>query len=136
MTEVRTAREIFEDFQRAVLSGEHGLLSGEGCAEDVVVEWPFARPGSPKRIVGRGAFEEFARAGAAALPVRFDEFRDVVVHETADGTIVVEYEMVATSLVTGVQHAAPFVMILKTENGKIVLCREYQNPLALDAVRA
>src|SRR5690242_13264078 len=89
-------REAFEAFQRAVLSGELGLR-GDSCAEDVVVEFPFARPGMPRRIEGRDQFLAFASERRDALPIRFEEFRNVVVHETADPEMIIaEYEMVAT----------------------------------------
>ncbi len=121
-------REAFARFQETMLSGESG---SENIAEDVVVEWPFA-PGGPKRIVGREEFLAFAVPSRSALPVRFDEFRNVVVHETLDPEVAIaEYEVVATHLESGRQLSAPFVMVLRVRDEQIVLCREYQNPLAM-----
>jgi|SRR5438067_10110525 len=124
-------REVFENFQRSALSGDLGFIE-DRHAEDVVVEFPFARPGMPRRIEGRAEFAAFAKAGRAALQIRFEEFRNVVIHETADPELIIaEYEMVATGP-DGRRHSAPFVMVLKVSGGQVVLCREYQNPLALE----
>lgn len=126
-----TPREIFARMQRQWFSDEatldHGLL-----ADDVVVEMPFALPGQPNRIQGRQNFIAFAEAGRAALPVRFEGCRNVVVHETADpNVIVVEYELAATLTTTGVSAAAPFIGVLRVRDGLVTHWREYQNPLAI-----
>jgi ketosteroid isomerase-like protein len=124
-------REAFARFQDSVLSGALGF---DNLAEDVVVEWPFA-PGGPARIEGRESFVAFAAPSREALPVRFDEFRNVVVHETTDPEVVIaEYELVGTHLETGRQSSAPFVMVLRVRDGKLVHCREYQNPLVMAEV--
>jgi uncharacterized protein len=123
-------REAFARFQESVLKGAVGF-DDRLLADDVVIEVPFA-PGGPKRTEGKAAFLAYAVPSRAALPVRFDEFRDVVVHETADPEVVIaEYEMVATHLQTGRQSSASFVMVLRVRDGQIVHCREYQNPLAM-----
>ncbi|MBM7788218.1 nuclear transport factor 2 family protein [Tenggerimyces flavus] len=121
-------REVFDRFQQATLAGTIGF---DDLAEDVVIEWPFA-PGGPARVEGRSEFVAFATPSRQALPVRFDEFRDVVVHETADPEVVVaEYTLVGTHLPSGRELAAPFVMVLRVRDGELVFCREYQNPLAM-----
>jgi uncharacterized protein len=61
-------------------------------AEDVLVETPFS-PRRPQRWQGRKEFSAFAAATRAALPVRFEEVRNVVIHQTTDPEVlVVEYE--------------------------------------------
>ena len=70
--------------------------------------------------------------GRAAFPVRFDDCRAVVVHETADPeVIVVEYELVGTHTTTGVTASAPFIAVLRTRDGKLAHWREYQHTLAI-----
>jgi hypothetical protein len=72
-------------------------------ADDVVIETPFAAPGRPTRTEGKQRVLEYTQAGRALFPVRFDDCRNVVVHETLDPeVIVVEYELVGTHTVTGV----------------------------------
>jgi ketosteroid isomerase-like protein len=124
-------REIFEHFQRTVL-GEPGALLAERYAPDVVVEFPFAPDGRPRRILGRDAFLAFAQPRRAALPVRFEEIRNVVVHETADPEVIVaEYELVGTVTSTGRRADAGFVSVLRVRAGQIVHWREYQNAPAM-----
>jgi ketosteroid isomerase-like protein len=113
------------------LHGEHGdsLL-----AEDVVVEWPFAAPGRPRRIEGRGAFLAMAGAGRAALPFRFDEFTLDAQHETADPDVVVlEYRLGGTVTTTGERRSAAFISVIEVRGGRIVRWREYQDTMAIAA---
>ncbi|MGH3240652.1 MAG: nuclear transport factor 2 family protein [Spirillospora sp.] len=127
-----TAHDLFARFQRNVLAGEPGL-DEEICAENVVVETPFAR----RRIEGRANVVAMTKEGRAALPVVFEEFRDVVVHETADPeVIVVEYELVARVPASGKRASAPFVLVLRARDGRIVLWREYQDAAAIMAALA
>ena len=68
----------------------------------------------------------------ALFPVRFDDCRGVVVHETADPeVIVVEYELVGTHTTTGVTASAPFIGVLRTRDGKLAHWREYQHTLVI-----
>ncbi len=131
MPAVLSPREVFEHMQRQWLGGES--LGGEDLlADDVVIELPFAPPGRPSRFAGRERFLAFAEPQRAAFPVRFEEVRDVVVHDTADPeVIVVEYALAGTVTTTGHRAAAPFVGVLRVRDGKIVGWREYQNAQAI-----
>jgi ketosteroid isomerase-like protein len=134
MTEPMTVpgpREVFERMQQQWLGAATGL--GEDLlAEDVVIEVPFAPPGRPRRFEGREQFLAFAEPERAAFPGRFEEVRNVVVHETADPeVIVVEYELAGTVTTTGRRAAAPFIGVLRVRDGKTVHWREYQNVLAI-----
>lgn len=136
-TPKRTPREVFERIQRAWLEAAAdamGDFDTDLWAEDVVVEVPFAPPGGPRRFEGREEFRAHATAGRAALPVRFEEVRNVVVHDTTDPeVIVVEYELAGTVLTTGRRAAAPFIAVLRARNGQVVHWREYQDTLAVTA---
>src|SRR5690349_12425580 len=105
--------EVFEHMQQQWLgtADDTDLLA---LAEDAVVELPFAPPGRPKRYEGRDEFLAFARPERAMLPARFEEVRNVVIHDTTDPeVIVVEYELVGTVTTTGQQAAAPFIGVLR-----------------------
>jgi uncharacterized protein len=124
-------RELFERWQRLVLANDPDTL-GTLSADDVVLETPFAAPGHPRRIEGREQFLAFARPRRAALPARFEEFRNVVIHDTADPNVIVaEYELAGTVTTTGTRASAPFVVVLTTRDGKIVGWREYQDTLGM-----
>lgn len=130
-----TALEVYESMRRGWV-GDPAYLD-ELWAEDVVVEAPFAAPGQPERFEGREAFLAFATAGRAALPVRFEEYRDEVIHETADpDVLVVEYTLVGRSTVTGKVGAAAFIGVLRVRDGKISHWREYQDTMGIAAALA
>jgi uncharacterized protein len=123
-------REVFEQMQRQWLGqvdDDFGLL-----ADDAVIEVPFAPPGRPSRFEGRASFLAFAGPERDNFPVRFEEVRDVVIHDTADPeVIVVEYELAGVVTTNGRRASAPFIGVLRVRGGKIVLWREYQNALAI-----
>ena len=124
-------REVFEHLQQAWLGKASDLTDGL-WAEDVIVELPFAPPGRQQRWQGREEFSAFAAATRAALPVRLEEIRNVVIHETTDPEVlVVEYELAGTVTTTGRHASAPFIGVLRARNGQIVHWREYQNTLAM-----
>jgi ketosteroid isomerase-like protein len=124
-------REIFERFRRMIVSNDLDAF-GKLAADDVIVEEPFAPPGRPRRIVGREQIAAYARPRRAALPVRFEDFRDVVIHDTADPqTIIAEYAMTGTVTTTGRQASASFVTVLTVRDGQIVRWREYQDTLGI-----
>ncbi|MET7748689.1 nuclear transport factor 2 family protein [Micromonospora sp. NPDC005367] len=126
-----TPSEIF-DSMRARWLANLSTYEADLLADDVVIETPFAAPGRPTRTQGKQRVLEYTQAGRAVFPVRFDDCRNVVVHETADPeVIVVEYELVGTHLATGVTASAPFIGVLRTRDGKLAHWREYQHTLAI-----
>ncbi|MEV7010905.1 nuclear transport factor 2 family protein [Streptosporangium sp. NPDC051022] len=130
-SDVPGPRELFERMRRYWLD-DVAITEGGLLAEDVVVEMPFAPPGRPRRVEGRERFAAFAAQGRAALPVRFDEIRELAVHETADPeVIVVEYEITGTVTTTGRRATAPFVGVLRARDGKVTHWREYQDAMAI-----
>ncbi len=130
-----TAREVYESMCRAWIEDPAAL--DDLWTEDVVVEVPFAAPGRPRRFDGRDSFVAFAKAGREALPVRIEDCRDVVVHETADpDMIVVEYVLVGRSTITGTQGSAAFIGVLRARDGKIAHWREYQDTMGMAAAFA
>jgi ketosteroid isomerase-like protein len=99
-------REVFAHMRQQWLGNAVNPLDSL-LAADAVIETPFALPGRPRRFEGREEFLAFAQAGRAALPVRFEECREIAVHDTADPeVIVVEYELAGTVTTTGHRAAA------------------------------
>lgn len=131
MTRMPAPREVFDRMRRGWFGNTE--FDGDLLAEDAVIEAPFAPPGRPGRIEGRAEFLAFvARERAALPPMRLDEVRNVVVHETTDPeVIVVEYEIAGTLTATGRQAAAAFIGVLRARDGKVAHWREYQNTLAI-----
>ena len=122
-----TARDVFDEFRKYVLGEVHEEL----WAPDAVVEVPFAA-GGPRRTEGRDNFLAETKTSRESLPVRFEEMRNVVVHDTTDpNKIIVEYELVGTILTTGKRESALFIVVMEVRDGLMTLWREYQNTLAM-----
>lgn len=122
-----TARDVFDDFREHLLDGSPEEL----WSPDVVIEQPFAA-GGPSRIEGRDNFLAVTKTSRESLPVRVEEMRNVVVHETTDpNRIIVEYELVGTVLTTGKRESALFIAVMEVRDGLMTLWREYQNTLAM-----
>jgi uncharacterized protein len=126
-------REIFRRFQELVLANDLTAL-GQLSADDVIVEAPFAPPGQPRRFDGRDQFLAWARPRQAAFPARFEEFRNVLIHDTADPNVIIaEYDLCGTVTTTGQKAAASFIAVLETRDGRIARWREYQDTPAIAA---
>jgi len=128
----QSPREAFARFQEEVLSNAPDLTPGL-YTDNVIVEIPFARLGIPDRVEGLKAFKAMARAGRAALPVRFEEFRNVTIHNTDDPAVVIaEYELAGTVTTTKRLASARFIVILTVdEQGRIAHWREYSDHQAI-----
>jgi ketosteroid isomerase-like protein len=97
-------------------------------APDGRLEMPFRRPGIPEAWQGREQIRAAATAGWAAVPLRFDDVRNLRVHETADPEVVVaEHDLVGAGTADGRPFSFPFVWILRVRNGQIAVLREYLN---------
>ncbi len=133
MTEaVPTTRQLYDRMRRDWMSGT--TASPDLYAEDVVVETPFSPPGTRRRTEGRDEWLAFSGASRAALPVRFEEYREIAVHETADPQVLVaEYELTGTVTTTGRRATARFIGVLGVRDGRIALWREYQDVLTMAA---
>ena len=64
--------------------------------------------------------------------IRFDEYRNVVVHETTDPeVIIVEYEAHGTVITTGAPFQQMVIAVFRVQHGQIMSYRDYINPLPL-----
>jgi hypothetical protein len=91
------ARSVFDRLQNATLTRDPQIA--ELFAADGVIEWPFARPGVPTRIIGLPAIRSLDTAWFQAPPLEYQAFAGTVVHETADPEfIVAEYDIQAVTV--------------------------------------
>jgi ketosteroid isomerase-like protein len=64
-------------------------------------------------------------------PLRYERYRTIAIHQTADpDTIVVEQEVAGTSATTG-SFVLPNLLVLRARHGQITHLRDYANLLAL-----
>lgn len=121
------ARAVFDAFREHVFEQQPERF----WAPDVVVEQPFA-VGGPSRVEGVDNWLASSKASKESLPVRFEEMRNVVVHDTTDpNKLVVEYELTGTVLTTGKHESAAFIAVMEVRDGLMTLWREYQNTFAI-----
>ena len=100
-------------------------------APDGYIEWPYRPPGVPARLQGRTEIHRYLNEAAKAF-IRFDEYRDVVIHETTDPeVIIVEYEAHGTVVKTGAPFRQTVIAVFRVRNGQILSYRDYINPLPL-----
>jgi hypothetical protein len=101
----------------------------ELLADDAVLEMPLAPPGLPERVEGKAAIRGFLTDSQFFSKL---EFHDVLVHRTSDPELVlVEYRSTGTFEATGSEYANRYALVFRAREGRIVLYREYFNPMAL-----
>ncbi|SCF01474.1 nuclear transport factor 2 family protein [Micromonospora mirobrigensis] len=125
-----TSREVVEQILRASREQDTERFV-DLFAPDGYIEWPYLPAGIPGRVEGRDQIREFLTAHANGL-VKFDEYRDTVIHETTDPQVViVEYEAHGTVIPTGASLHQKIIAVLRIRDGLVVAYRDYLNPLVL-----
>jgi ketosteroid isomerase-like protein len=125
------ALEILERMREAAITRSAEEMSSV-YAVDAVHEFPFSKPGVPSRMEGRDAIMSFITAFWNTSPLRYERYRTIAIHGTADqDTIVVEQEVEGTSSTTG-SFVLPNIMVLKARHGEIAYLRDYANLLAVE----
>jgi uncharacterized protein len=127
-TGTATPREIFERMLGATLAGAWADFA-DLYAPDVVIEWPFAPTGMPRRSVGRDQL--LARLGSVAGTREFEKADPVVVHETGDPEVIIaEYELHGKAMPAGRPFVSSYIMVMRVRDGLIVHSRDYSSPIA------
>lgn len=129
-----SAREVVEQMLRAGRERDIDTVVGL-MAPDGWIEWPYRPAGVPGRLQGHAEIRAFLSAAARA-PIHFDEYRNMVVHETTDPEVViVEYEAHGTITTTGAPYVQTIIAVFRVRDGRILSYRDYLNPLALAQAR-
>jgi ketosteroid isomerase-like protein len=120
-----TPREIFERYRDCVLHKDWQAF-GDLLAEDAVMEFPFVPPCAPPRYEGREVIRSAAREGWGRVPLQFEEFRSVVLHDGRDAELLIaEYELCGTTVPAGESFRFPMAIVLRVRDGLIASIREY-----------
>lgn len=126
------ALDVLERMREAAITRSAADMS-RVYAADAVHEFPFSRPGVPSRAEGRDAIMSFITAFWSTSPLRYERYRTIAIHGTADlDTIVVEQEVEGTSSTTG-PFVLPNVMVLTVRHGQIAHVRDYASLPAVEA---
>ncbi|HEY4454784.1 MAG TPA: nuclear transport factor 2 family protein [Pseudonocardiaceae bacterium] len=125
-----TAREVVEQVLRASREMDTDTFVSL-IAPNCHLEWPYRPEGVPAALDGREQIREFLTTQATGL-VRFDEYRNIVIHETTDPEVViVEYDADGTVIPTGAPLRQRIIAVLTIRGGLVVSYRDYLNPLVL-----
>ncbi|MFE2164663.1 nuclear transport factor 2 family protein [Streptomyces sp. NPDC059447] len=97
--------------------------------ENGVLEFPFAPPGRPERLVGRQAVWEYMRHYPEHIDIH--DFPEVTIHRTTEPeTIVVEMRAVGRLVETDSPYEMTYIAVVTVKGGLITTYRDYWNPLA------
>jgi ketosteroid isomerase-like protein len=124
---------VVERWRRASIARSTDAMRAVYAAA-AVHEFPFPYPGVPNRLEGREEIVGWIAAGWAGDVPKFDGYRTLALHATADPrTVVVEQEVFGTSAATGA-FTLPSIVVLTVDGGQIVRLRDYVDVRAAAAV--
>ncbi|APU17426.1 MULTISPECIES: nuclear transport factor 2 family protein [Actinoalloteichus] len=125
-----TTPSALDVFRQALTSLQTGEVQAwlDLCTEDVVFEFPFARPGQPRSVEGRQALGEYLTGVMSRTHV--DGLSSLETHQTLNPDVAI-IEMTATGTVagTGEPYQMSYVVVLTVRDGLIARYRDYWNPL-------
>lgn len=122
---------ILRRYQQAMIDMSADDLA-DLYAADAVHELPFLFPGMPDRLEGREQVRAAYRAAWAATDAQPQAVREVAVHASTDGEV-----LVAEQVVSGVLRSTgqPFefggVLVLRVRDGQISHVRDYMDGLGV-----
>ncbi|KUN28408.1 hypothetical protein AQJ23_09880 [Streptomyces antibioticus] len=128
-------REVLARYHQAMRHKSADELA-ELYARDAVHEFPFTAPGFPPRYTGREEVRAGYRAAWGASPVRVEEIRDVVVHETRDPEVIIAEHTVVASVAGGEGGVrVPGLLVLRVRDGLLVHVRDYMDGFGVSDAR-
>ncbi|WP_280508202.1 nuclear transport factor 2 family protein [Nocardia flavorosea] len=124
----RTAEDLYAESLRLLLAKDMTGYAGL-WAVDGVMEFPFAGPGYPARLEGRGAITDYLRGYPDLLDIQ--EVTPHTLHRSTDpGTVVAEFDAAGRVVATGRPYRMRYVAVLTAYDGEITSYRDYWSPLA------
>jgi uncharacterized protein len=124
-------RAILRRYQQALVDKSADDLA-DLYAADAVHELPFLFPGMPDRLEGREQVRAAYRAAWAASDARPQAVREVAVHSSEDGNVLIAEQVVSGILPSaGRPFEFPGVLVLRVRDGKITHVRDYMDGLGV-----
>jgi uncharacterized protein (TIGR02246 family) len=104
-------------------------------APDAVIEFSFhGPPGTPVRLEGREAIRAYSHQ-VMASPLRLEDYEVTELYQTRDPAVVIaEMRARATMTTTGRPINATSIQVLRIQDGRIVLFRDFADPRLLEDV--
>jgi ketosteroid isomerase-like protein len=129
----RSPREVAELVRRMV-AGE-GVVFADLFADDGVLRFPFAPPGTPREIRGREAIRASRVSEAGRRSLFAMDGVDLVVRETDDPEVVVtEIEHYGRSHTLDGPYRFRALGVVRVRDGEIVSYDDYMDPIAMAAL--
>ncbi len=126
-------REVAELVRRMV-AGE-GVVFADLFAEDGVLRYPFAPPGTPRELRGREAIRASRTPEASRRSLVAMDGVDLVVRETDDAEVVViEIEHYGRSYLLDGPYRFRALGVVRVRDGEIVSYDDYMDPIAMTAL--
>ena len=98
-------------------------------ADDIIYEVLYDVPGWPRVIKGRTDLLAAFRGYVHNIALR--SANELILHKTDDShVVIIEYEVHATVVATGVKYDNRFCSVIKIESRKIAYWRDYMDSLA------
>ncbi|MEU8209541.1 nuclear transport factor 2 family protein [Micromonospora sp. NPDC049044] len=130
VTMTTSSRAVVEEILRAGREADIEAFVAL-MAPDGYLEWPYHPPGVPGRLRGRPEIRRHLTQTAGTF-IRFDEYRNVVLHETTDPEVViVEYEAYGSVVATAGPFEQQVIAVIRVRDGQVLSYRDYVNPLPL-----
>ncbi|TVZ06742.1 nuclear transport factor 2 family protein [Trebonia kvetii] len=123
-----TPADVLARRSQLILSGDADGLA-DLFAPDAVMEFCFhGPPGTPVRIAGREAIREYSQQ-VMASSLRIEELEVTELYQTQDPSVVVaEMRAKATVTATGRSLTATSIQVLRIQDGRIALFRDFADP--------
>lgn len=124
-------RDVLARYHEAMYAASADDLA-DLYAPDAIHEFPMTFPSFPRRFEGREQIRAGYRAAWEASPVRLEEIRNVVIHDTSDpDVIVVEQEVAGTVATNGRSFVASNLLVMRVRDGALTHVRDYLDASAL-----
>jgi uncharacterized protein (TIGR02246 family) len=129
-----TPADVLDRRSQLILSGDADGLA-DLFAPDAVIEFCFhGPPGTPVRIAGREAIRDYSRQ-IMASPLRIEELAVTELYQTQDPAVVIaETRATVTVTTTGRSITARSIQVLRIQEGRIELFRDFADPRVLQEV--
>jgi ketosteroid isomerase-like protein len=126
--------EALAPFMRLIEESLAGLVDGERYfdlfAEDVLMEFIYAPPGTPPSIRGRQTMIDAWRGYGDIISL--DRMSNEKVYRTIDPEVLIlEYESHGKGVVTGRPYHQKYLSIVTIKDRHVVYWRDYANPLVV-----
>jgi ketosteroid isomerase-like protein len=117
------------DLVRSFISKVGTSAADEYWGDSAALEIPYAPPPWPTKVSGRESVLEYM--GGVHNVIRGWHMGIDTLYDVGDGTVIVEMHGSGEVVATGKPYTQNYIAVLKIEDGKVVLWREYSNPLSV-----